>query len=253
MAHCQVHSVTLLSHLHIIKTHSTCKTSALCCNTPGNSNFQVLVGDVDLGPLSEHPELFKAAAVQNEVVNVTDDQQTAVVTVGVDIRLDWSSWVTEVLDVASALNATFLYYRIKLNESGSAAGPTKVLQPSERVAIRSNEELNLFYVEITCAVLAPENESDSAIYELEACIPEPAGSQQCYRSNITVYAIERPPPLCKTNLIIKVKYLYYYHNYYSITVPLRKRAHLGMSAHAATIKIMKIEWVTYLGVSIFRI
>ena len=188
---------------------------------------------MDLGPLSEQPELFKVAAVKNEVVNVTDDQQTAVVTVGVDIRLDWSSWVTEVLDDASALkiNATFLYYRTQLNESGSVAGPAEVLRPSERVAIRSNEELNLFYVEITCAVLAPENESDSAIYELEACIPEPAGSQQCYRSNITVYAIERPPPLCKTNLIIEVKYLYYYHNYYSITVPSRKRVHYRMSAH----------------------
>ena len=141
------------------------------------------------------------AAVQNEVVNVTDDQQTAVVTVGVNIRLDWSSWVTEVLGAESALNTTsqYTYYRTQLNESGSAAGPAEVLQPSERVTIRSNEELNLFHVEITCAVVAPENESDSAIYELEACIPEPAGSQQCYRSNITVYVIERPPPLCKIN------------------------------------------------------
>ena len=105
--------------------------------------------------------------------------------------------LAEVLGADSVLNTTsqYTYY-------GSAAGPAEVLQPSERVTIRSNEELNLFYVEITCAVLAPENESDSAIYELEACIPEPAGSQQCYRSNITVYAIERPPPLCKTNLNI---------------------------------------------------
>ena len=187
----------------LLKTHSTCKASALCCNTPGNSNFQVLVGDVDLGPLSERPELFKVAAVQNEVINVTDDQQTAVVTDGVNIRLDWSSWVAEVLGIDSVLNTTsqYTYYRTQVNESGSVAGPAEVLQPSERVAIRSNEELNLFYVEITCAVLAPENESDSAIYELEACIPEPAGSQQCYRSNITVYVIERPPPLCKINLM----------------------------------------------------
>ncbi|MCG8620607.1 MAG: hypothetical protein MJE68_01230 [Proteobacteria bacterium] len=157
--------------------------------------------------------MFKVAAVQNEVVNVTDDQQTAVVTVGVNIRLDWSSWVTEVLGTDSVLNTTsqYNYYRIQLNESGSAAGPAEVLRQSERVAIRSNEELNLFYVEITCAVLAPENESDSAIYELEACIPEPAGSQQCYRSNITVYTIERPPPLCKTDKpkLRITKYLYY--------------------------------------------
>jgi hypothetical protein len=53
--------------------------------------------------------LFKVAAVENEVVNVTDDQQTAVVTVGVNIRLDWSSWVTELLAAESALNATLIY------------------------------------------------------------------------------------------------------------------------------------------------
>ena len=167
----------------------------------GESNFQVLVGDVDLGPLSQRPELFKVAAVQNEVVNVTDDQQTAVVTAGVNIRLDWSSWVSEVLSADSVLNTTsrYTYYRTQLSESGRVMGPGEVLQPvpSERVAIRSNEELNLFYVEITCAVVTPENESDSAIYELEACIPEP---EQCYRSNITIYAIERPPPLSETTL-----------------------------------------------------
>ena len=108
---------------------------------------------MDLGPPSEHPELFKVAAVQNEVVNVTDDQQTAVVTVGVNIHLDWSGWVTdsEVLGTDSTLNTTsrYTYYRTQVNESGSVAGPAEVLQPSERVTIRSNEELNLFYVEIT--------------------------------------------------------------------------------------------------------
>ena len=189
VVHYQVHSVTLLNHLHIIKTHSTCKTSALCCNTPGNSNFQVLVGDVDLGPLSEHPELFKVAAVQNEVVNVTNDQQTAVVTVGVNIRLDWSSWVTEVLGTDSPLNSTsrYTYARSQLSESGRVMGPTEVLQPSERVAIRSNEELNLFYVEIKCVVLTPE--SDSAVYELQACVSE---SEPCSRSEIIIYVIERP-------------------------------------------------------------
>ena len=75
-----------------------------------------------MGPLSERPELFKVAAVQNEVVNVTDDQQTAVVTVGVNIHLDWSSWVTEVFGAESTLNATYTYYRTQLNESGSVAG-----------------------------------------------------------------------------------------------------------------------------------
>jgi hypothetical protein len=142
------------------------------------------------------------AAVENEVVNVTDDQQTAVVTVGVNIRLDWSSWVTEVLGAESALNATFTYYRTQLNESGRdiGAGPTEVLQPSERITVRTNEELNTFYVEVICATVtvAPTNR---AVYALEACIPQFQRSEQCYRSNITVYAIERPPPLCKTIII----------------------------------------------------
>jgi hypothetical protein len=139
------------------------------------------------------------AAVENEVVNVTDDQQTAVVTVGVNIRLDWSSWVTELLGDESALNATFTYYRTQLSELGIVIGSAEVLQPSQRITVRTNEEVNIFYVEITCAVEAPENESGSAIYELEACVPEPDMRQRCYRSNITVYVIERPPFLCKRN------------------------------------------------------
>ena len=117
------------------------------------------------------------------------------VTVGVNIRLDWSSWVTEVLSADSVLNATYTYYRTQLNESGSTIGISEVLQPTDRIAIGTNEEQNIFYVEITCAVAAPENESDRAIYELEACLPQP---QQCYQSNITVFAIERPPPCSKT-------------------------------------------------------
>ena len=176
-------------------------TYCITCNTPGDSNFQVLLGDVDLGPLSQRPELFKVAAVQNEVVNVTDDQQTAVVTVGVNIRLDWSGWVTNVL-TSSALNSTgqYTYYRTQLNESGSVTGPAEVIQTSGRITTRTNEELNIFYVEIICAAVTPVlgNEPDRAIYELEACLFEPEGTQRCYRSNITVYAIERPPFLCKT-------------------------------------------------------
>ena len=162
----------------------------------GESNFQVLIGDVDLGPLSQRPELFKVAAVQDEVVNITDDQQTAVVTVGVNIRLDWSSWVTEVLGDESALNATYTYYRTQLNEIGIVNGSIEVLQSSEQITVRDNEELNIFYVEITCAsiTLTPANR---AIYELEVCIPQFQRNEQCYRSKITVYAIEKPPPLCK--------------------------------------------------------
>ena len=135
------------------------------------------------------------AALKNEVVNVTDDQQTAVVTVGVNIRLDWSSWVTEVL-ASSALNYTgqYTYYRTQLNELGSVIGSAEVLQPSEHTTIATNEEQTIFFVEISSAVVARENESDRAIYELEVCVLQPIGdgSQQCYRSNITVYTIERP-------------------------------------------------------------
>ena len=137
------------------------------------------------------------AALQNELVNVTDDQQTAVVTVGVNIHLDWSSWVFGTLDADSAQNATYTFYKTQL--SGYARyvqGPVLALQPSEHV--QSDKELFIFYVEITCAVLTPDNESDSGIYELEACILEPNGNQQCYRSNITIFVIDRPEPLSKT-------------------------------------------------------
>ena len=156
---------------------------------------------MELGPLSQRPELFKVAALQNVLVNVTDDQQTAVVTVGVNIRLDWSSWVSEVLG-GSAGNATYTYHRTQLNESGSAVGSSKVLGLSERIAITADEVLNIFFVEITSAVVTAENESDRAIYELEACVPQPDGSELCYRSIITVYAIERPEPLRKTSISI---------------------------------------------------
>ena len=62
---------------------------------------------MEIGPLSQRPELFKVAALQNVLVNVTDDQQTAVVTVGVNICLDWLSWVNDVL-CGSAGNATYM-------------------------------------------------------------------------------------------------------------------------------------------------
>ena len=170
-----------------------------CLHDVGDSNFQVLLGDVELGPLNQRPELFKVAAIQNEVINVTDDQQTAVVTVGVNIRLDWSSWVTEVLtDLALNVTGQYTYYRTQLNESASVAGPVEVLQPSEppeRIVVRANVERHEFYVEITCAVIAGQSDSDRAIYELEACLLQPDNEEECRSSNITVYTIERPKPL----------------------------------------------------------
>ena len=152
---------------------------------------------MELGPLSQRPELFKVAAIQNELVNVTDDQQTAVVTIGVNIRLDWSSWVTDVLNTDPA-PYRYTYYTTQLNELGSVIRPVEVLQPLERITVKTNEEQNILYVEIASAVIAPENESDRAVYELQACALRPEGSQQCYRSNITVYTINMPQTLCKT-------------------------------------------------------
>ena len=183
--------------------------------TPGDSNFQVLLEDVKLGPLSQRPELFKVAAIQNELVNVTDDQQTAVVTVGVNIHLDWSSWVTEVLGADSSLNATYTYYRTQLNDSGSFVGPAEVLQPSEppeRIVVRANVEMTEFYIEITCVIVAGhgQNDSDRAICELEVCVSQYDNEEECRSSNITVYAIERPKALgtiichhCYYDLILK--------------------------------------------------
>ena len=169
----------------------------------GDSNFQVLLGDVDLGPLSQRPELFKVAAVHNESVNVTDDQQTAVVTAGVNIRLDWSNWVNEVLG-GSINNASYTYYRTQLNESGIVSGTSVVLQQSEHFVIEANKESSLFYVEIICVTVLDtvNTSSDRAIFLLEACVPQSAeNSEQCYLSNITLFAIESPPPLCKSNCI----------------------------------------------------
>ena len=100
---------------------------------------------MELRSLSQRPELFKVAAIQNEVVNITDDQQTVVVTVGIDIRLDWSNWVADIL-TDSALNVTYTYYRTQLN---STIGLTEVLRQSERVVFETDEELKLFFVEIS--------------------------------------------------------------------------------------------------------
>ena len=88
----------------------------------------------------------------------------------------WLSW---------QCNLYVTYHKTQLNESGSAIGFSEVLQQSENITVRANEELNIFFVEIIRAVVAAENESDRAIYELEACVPQSDGSERCYGSNIT--------------------------------------------------------------------
>ena len=155
-----------------------------------NSDFQVIVGRIELGP--RKPELVKVAALQNEHVFVTSDRQTVVVTAGVNIRLDWSRWVNETLG-ESASNASYTILRTQLNEFGKAIGPTIGLTLS-RLPKRTVVNLTEFYVEIICVVADNTSDSDRANYGLEAC-PRPVGSEECFTSKITLYAIERPESL----------------------------------------------------------
>ena len=137
------------------------------------------------------------AAFQNVHVFVSDDQQTVVVTDGINIRLDWSRWVNETL-AASATNATFTFHETKLNASGDTIGVARELKTTnltERIVVKVNKESSEFYVEITCVVVSSQSSSDRAIYELSTC---PQGrNEECFESNITVYGIEAPEPLSK--------------------------------------------------------
>ena len=124
---------------------------------------------------------------------VTGDIQTAIVTDSARIRLDWSRWVSEVLG-GSAGNATYTVSRTLLDESGNVVGTAQVLGPSEpldRIVVKFNPETNEYYVEITSVIArAGAEDPDRAIYEVEACVPQPDGSEECFKSNITVYAID---------------------------------------------------------------
>ena len=162
----------------------------------GESNFQILLGDVQLGQL---PELWKVATLEDVHVFVSDEQQTAVVTNGVNIRLDWSRWVNETL-TGSAANGTFTFRRTQLNETGGTIGNVSnlnVSNPPERIVVGTNKDANEFFVEITCVVVSGQslNGSERAIYELEACVQNTEMREECFYSNITVYGIETPVPL----------------------------------------------------------
>ena len=140
------------------------------------------------------------AATHNVQVNVTSDKQTIVATEGVNVRLDWSNWVSEILANASNStgNATYTVYRTQINESGYAIGSVEEIRPSvlqERIFTLIDEETNESYVEITCVALASLNSSqvDRAIYELEICIAQNDGNvDECFNSSITLYAIADP-------------------------------------------------------------
>ena len=126
--------------------------------------------------------------------------QTAVATEGAYILLDWLRWVTETFG-DSAENATFTLYRTQLNESGASLGPEQVVNAStDRIEIEFEFDENEYYVKIE-EVVARETEGeipDRAIYELEACVPASGGNTQCFRSGITVYAVDTTPQLGKS-------------------------------------------------------
>ena len=160
------------------------------------SNFQVLIGDVELG--QDIPGLLDVAAGDGDRVRVfvTDEIQTAIATEGAYILLDWFRWVTETLG-ESAVNATYTVRQMELNESGDPVEEPEEVESDERIEVEFESDENEYYVKITHVVAreTAEDDPDRAIYELEACVPQPAGSERCYKSNITVFAIDTLPPI----------------------------------------------------------
>ena len=162
------------------------------CKNAAISNFQILIGEVELGPRSELVDVAVPSSSSGFAL-VSDERQTAVVLDMARIRLDWSRWVSEVLG-GSAGNATYTVSRTQLDESGNAVGTAQVLEPSEppeRIVVKFNPERNEYYVEITSVIArAGAEDPDRDIYEVEACVPQPDGSEECLKSNITVFAID---------------------------------------------------------------
>ena len=122
---------------------------------------------------------------------VTDDQQTSIVTDGSAIRLDWTRWVDEVLG-ESAVNATYTLRRTQLNESGSPIGGAVEFEGIvNRILINFDPEADAYYVVIANVIsVVGAEDPDRAIYELEACVANADGSETCYRSDMTVFAIQ---------------------------------------------------------------
>ena len=104
--------------------------------------------------------LCQVAATQDEQVNVTNDRQTIVVMEGVNIRLDWSTWASEVLANFSSSNVTYSVHRSRINESGYATGTPEVLResnPPERVVVNLEKERKNLYVETSCVALGDQS------------------------------------------------------------------------------------------------
>jgi hypothetical protein len=151
----------------------------------------VLIGDVELG--QDIPGLLDVAARAEERVRVfvTDERQTAIVTNGASILLDWFRWVSETLG-DSAINATYTARRTELDENGDPEEEAEEVESSDRIEVEFESDEEEYYIKIS-PVIAREmddEDPDRAIYELEACVPQPDGSEQCYTSNITVFAIQ---------------------------------------------------------------
>lgn len=124
-------------------------------------------------------------------VFVTDERQTAIVTNGAYILLDWFRWVTETLG-DSAINATYTIRKTELDENGNPEEEAEEVESNDRIEVEFESDEDEYYVKIP-RVIAREmddEDPDRAIYELEACVPQPDGSEQCYTSNITVFAIQ---------------------------------------------------------------
>ena len=159
------------------------------------SNFEVLIGEVELG---QTQELMDAAARDGEyvVAFVSNDRQTAAVAGGAAIRLDWSRWVDEVLG-ESADNATYTLRRTKLNESGSPIGGAVEFEGIvDEITVNFDPEAEEYYVDITHVISAAgARDPDRDIYELEACVANANGSETCYRPSITVFALNIIEPL----------------------------------------------------------
>lgn len=58
----------------------------------------------------------------------------------------------------------------------------------------------LLALQINSVIVRAEGgeDPDRAIYELEACVPASGGNTQCFRSGITVYAVDTTPQLGKS-------------------------------------------------------
>ena len=154
----------------------------------GASNFEILIGEVELG---QRPELIDVAAGDEESVRafVSNERQTAIVTDGANIRLDWLRWVNEVLG-DSAGDVTYTVRRTQLDESGNPIGPAQEVDRTDRISVQFDPLADEFYVEISdVSSSAGAEDPDRAIYELEACQKNSDGSETCYTSNMTVYAI----------------------------------------------------------------